>query len=274
MSLMSLCSEIGEIAPEWVQVLPSGPFIKGVDGRNWTMRDPKLIVDAFELNDLPMVIDYEHGQEIKAPKGEEAPAAGWIDKLEVRDGQVWARVDWTEKAAKAINSREYRFLSPAFVFNSDKEIINMSSVGLTNKPNLVMQALNNRQDDNEDRWDVISIALGRTVKSDEELISALNSNHSASKMEEVIKVVDSFISKAVFVPAQRNFLIACCRTQGVEEFEKFASNTVGLTYLNKDKRIPQSPKNISHGLSDLQIAVCRSVGVSHEQFLNVKNKEV
>lgn len=274
MSVMALCSEIGEIAPEWVQVLPSGPFIKGVDGRSWTMRDPKLIIEAFEQSNIPMVIDYEHGQELKAPKGEEAPAAGWIDKLEVRDGEIWARVDWTEKASKSINSREYRFLSPAFGFNSEKEIIYMSSVGLTNKPNLVMQALNNRQEESSDKWSRISIALGKNVDSDDGLISALNSNHSAAKKEEAESVVDKFISNAVFTPAQKDFLVACCRSQGVDEFEKFASNTVGLTYLNKEKHVTKSTKSNVHGLSDLQIAVCRSVGVSPEQFLSVKNKEV
>lgn len=272
MSLVALCSEIGEIAPEWVQILPSGPFIKGIDGRSWTMRDPKLIIEAFELNELPMVVDYEHGQEIKAPKGEEAPAAGWIDKLEIRNGEVWARVEWTEKASKAINSREYRFLSPSFAFNKDKEIIFMSSVGLTNKPNLVMKALNNVQNDSDEKWDKISLALGKEVNSTDDLISALNSRDSNAKQEEAESAVDGFIAQAVFTPAQRSFLVACCRSQGVDEFNKFAANTVGMSYLSENKTTPKSKSATQSGLSEIQIAVCRNVGVSHELFLSLNNK--
>ncbi|AZQ10120.1 phage protease [Shewanella khirikhana] len=271
MGVVALCNEIGEIAPEWVQVLPGGPDIKGLDGRSWIMRDPKAVIHAFNEMKVPMVIDYEHGQEIKAPKGEEAPAAGWVEQLEIRNGEIWAKVDWTKKASNSISSREYRFLSPAFHYNSDNEIIALSSVGLTNKPNLVMQALNSRKDE---KWSKYSKALGKEVSSDEELLSALNARDLDVKQKEAEQIVDGFISDAVFAPSQRDFLIACCRSQGVESFTEFASNTSGLSYLNKEVSINRSKDKAQDGLNDVQVAVCRNVGVSPERFLNIKKKEV
>jgi len=275
MPVTAICSDIGGIAPEWVQVLPSGPDIKGLDGRSWLLRNPQAIVHAFKNAQIPMVIDYEHGQELKAPNGEEAPAAGWVEDLEVRDGQVWAKVDWTRKASEAINSKEYRFLSPAFQYDeSSKEIIGLSSVGLTNKPNLVMKALNSQNSTTEDKanWDEVSKALGVNVHSQDDLLSALNNRHLNEEVNKSIEVVDKYIGSAVFAPSQRDFLIATCQAQGVESFEKFALASTGFTYLTRSTNQPKEPS--TNKLSATQLAVCRNVGITEQQFLNIKNKEV
>ncbi|GLQ73544.1 hypothetical protein EKN09_12795 [Vibrio penaeicida] len=274
MPVTALCKELDEKASQWVQILPSGPDIKGLDGRSWVLRNPKAILHAFHEMKVPMVIDYEHGQELKATKGEEAPAAGWIEELEIRNGEIWAKADWTKKAASAINSREYRFLSPAFNYNESKEVISLSSVGLTNKPNLVMQALNSRQNEPDNKWEKLSKALGSNVTSDDELLSALNSRDSQAEKKEIESLVDGYVSDAVFTPAQRDFLVACCRSQGIDEFKKFAGSTSGFSYLNKSTNTPHKTKQNSSSLNETQLAVCRNVGISEEQFLNVKNKEV
>ena len=134
----------GEV-PEWVEVLPAGPEITGRDGRYWIMSDPHAVVLASEL---PLHVDYEHASELRAPNGEPAPAAGWIDKLEVRDGAIWAHVEWTPKARAMIADREYRFLSPTFWHDIETyRIFSLVSVALTNRPNLSMTALNARADE-------------------------------------------------------------------------------------------------------------------------------
>lgn len=136
-------------APEWVEVLPAGPQIIGRDGRSWIIDDPQEIVRRSEAEGA-LHVDYEHASEIRAPQGEAAPAAGWIDKLEVRDGAIWAHVEWTPKAKQMVADREYRFISPTFWFDSATlRIIALISVALTNRPNLTMTALNTRDDDNE-----------------------------------------------------------------------------------------------------------------------------
>lgn len=38
----------------------------------------------------------------------------------MRDGAIWGRVEWTERAAAAIRAREYRFLSPSFGFDKPR----------------------------------------------------------------------------------------------------------------------------------------------------------
>lgn len=33
--------------PDWIELLPAGPDIAGVDGRAWTLPDPQTVVTAF-----------------------------------------------------------------------------------------------------------------------------------------------------------------------------------------------------------------------------------
>jgi phage I-like protein len=129
-------------APDWVQLIPAGPAVVGRDGRSWRMSDPSRVAAAFDARKAPQ-IDIEHSSQLRAPQGAPAPAVGWIEEIEVRDGAIWGRVDWTAEGEAAVTSRAYRYLSPAFAFNGTTgEILRIVSAGLTNNPNLDMAALN------------------------------------------------------------------------------------------------------------------------------------
>jgi len=141
----------GGPAPEWIQLLPAGSTIVGRDGRTWINETPAEIVAAFVADGKPMPLDWEHSTELKAPKGEPAPAAGWIAELELReDGSLWGRVEWTARGAVAVTSKEYRFISPVFIYDCATNLImKLTSVGLTNRPNLHLQALNRQHHEEE-----------------------------------------------------------------------------------------------------------------------------
>lgn len=133
-------------APDWIELLPAGPTILGQDGRAWTLPDPQSLVTAFAQRHAALVVDWEHASELRATQGLEAPAAGWIDQLAVRNGAVWGHVAWTEKAAAQITAREYRYLSPVFAYQkADSRIVQLLSAGLTNQPNLPLTALNREE---------------------------------------------------------------------------------------------------------------------------------
>lgn len=132
--------------PEWIELIPAGPAIIGIDGRQWLNETPDRIIAAFIARNKPMVVDYEHASEHRAPQGLDAPAAGWVDRLEVRGmGSIWGHVVWTEKAMQYIADKAYRFISPAFTFEkTTQRIAALISAALTNKPNLNLTALNHR----------------------------------------------------------------------------------------------------------------------------------
>ncbi|MCU0806551.1 MAG: phage protease [Candidatus Contendobacter sp.] len=136
----------GSPPPDWIELLPAGPAIQGVDGRAWTLPDPTALITAFASRNAPLVIDWEHASEHRASQGLDAPAAGWIDRLEARDGAIWGHVEWTPKAVQQIADREYRFLSPVFAYTkADARIVQIISAGLTNQPNLPLTALNREE---------------------------------------------------------------------------------------------------------------------------------
>lgn len=133
-------------APEWIELIPAGFDVQGRDGRAWINPDPQGVVTATASRSLPLPLDWEHATETRAPQGLDAPAAGWIEEVAVREGgSIWGRVDWTLRGRTMVEGKppEYRFVSPVFSYDQVTGVIRrLISVGLTNTPNLVLTALN------------------------------------------------------------------------------------------------------------------------------------
>lgn len=150
--------------PDWIELLPAGPEVRGRDGRSWRLDDPQAVVVAFVAAGVDLPLDIEHATELKAPKGEPAPAVGWITALEVRNGSVWGRVDWNSEGGWSVAYRQYRYISPVFTYDKvTMQILRLTSVALTNQPNLALQALNReeqKQNEEEPAMKKIYAALG------------------------------------------------------------------------------------------------------------------
>jgi len=132
--------------PQWVMLIPAGEF-SGRDGRGpFRLANPARVIAATEALGLTagVPIDYDHATDFAAPKGRPAPAAGWIRELAERDGALWGRVEWTPHGAKAITSREYRYISPVFQYSPDGAVTRLLRAGLTNNPNLYLTAISAR----------------------------------------------------------------------------------------------------------------------------------
>jgi phage I-like protein len=130
--------------PEWIELIPAGEFV-GRDGRGpFRLVEPARVIAAtLELRMAGGIpVDYDHATDFAAPRGEPAPAAGWITELAARDGAIWGRVAWTERAREKIGGREYRFISPVFQYSSeDGRVTRLLRAGLTNNPNLYLGAI-------------------------------------------------------------------------------------------------------------------------------------
>lgn len=137
-------SALRSVPPAWVELLPAGVF-HGRDGRGpFHVSDPQAVIAATTSlrMEAGIPIDYDHATDFAAPEGRPAPAAGWIRELDERQGAIWGRVDWTDRASAAIAAREYRYLSPVFQFNPDDgTVTRLLRAGLTNNPNLHLTAI-------------------------------------------------------------------------------------------------------------------------------------
>ena len=161
--------------PQRILLLPAGQ-IEGRDGRKWLNSEPEAVLEHFTGLGRDLPIDVEHATEIRAPKGEPAPAAGWIKALSNEDGAIWGEVEWLDAGKQLVGGRQYRYLSPVILYRpSDRVITGLTSVGLTNQPNLRLGALNSEQDGEEqimDELKKVKVALGLTEDADTE--QALN----------------------------------------------------------------------------------------------------
>ena len=130
-------------APEWVQLFPHDGQIKGRDGRAWELMDPSGLVLAFQSGGIDLPVDYEHQNDNPDAKAKgPIPAAGWIKELRSDAGGVWGRVEWTATAAEMIGRKEYRYISPSFLFHpKTRQIVQLKGAGLVHNPNLYLTAL-------------------------------------------------------------------------------------------------------------------------------------
>ncbi|MDK1288497.1 phage protease [Pseudoalteromonas umbrosa] len=130
-----------------VLIIPDGLF-SGHDGRptdvesgHWLMDDTAFQFLQAHAQQRPndYLFDYEHQTLNKEKNGQPAPAAGWFKPgaLQYVQGEgVYAEnVDWTDKAASAIRAKEYRFVSPVFLYDTiTGRVLKLLHVALTNDP--------------------------------------------------------------------------------------------------------------------------------------------
>ena len=133
--------------PEWIQILPA-PDAKGKisarDGRSWYLDNPAQVVAALTANGASLAIDFDHAADNPKLKGdaERLRAAGWIEALELRDGAIWGRVEWTDRARDMLAAREWRYFSPVIVFDKKSHRLEKIIGGaLVHRPALKMTAL-------------------------------------------------------------------------------------------------------------------------------------
>ncbi|MGK3122906.1 phage protease [Candidatus Pantoea formicae] len=140
LSLAINCASHNEI-----QLLPAGHF-RAQDGRPEECPDGWYIDAAIAANliatadarSTPYSLDYEHQTLRAAKNGQPAPASGWFKQLEWREGEgLFATgVDWTAAAASYIEAKEYRFISPVFLYDKEGRVTSLINAALTNTPAL------------------------------------------------------------------------------------------------------------------------------------------
>lgn len=289
----------------WLPMIPAGSF-QGNDGRSWTNHNPDAIVAAFTKK---RPFDVEHATHIKAPKGEEAPAYGWITKVENRGGEVWGYVEWNAEGREIIEEKKYAFYSPAFNYDATGVVLSLESSGFTNSPNLDVPALNRQEENPMKLPQIIAAALGLAeTATEEQAVTAINSLKSEKEValnraaqpdltlyvpkdthqialnraesaeaklaeiheQEIDALVQSAIDEGKVAPANKDMYVGLCRMEdGVEKFKAFVGSAPVIA-TNSQKKAPKT--NGDAELEEHELAMCRKMGVSKEEFLAAKNQ--
>ncbi|MEL7166977.1 MAG: phage protease [Pseudomonadota bacterium] len=176
MNAQNLPASEDDAAPEWIHLLPSGDNgkISTDDSRGpYYVTDPdQIILNSFaESPKLP--IDENHAIDRAAPRGEPAPARGWITEMQARDSGIWGKVEWTPQGARLVKSRAYLGISPAIGVGEGKRIGAILRASLVNTPNLSgMAALHNSEGDGMNFREMLIKKLGLAADADDAAIMA------------------------------------------------------------------------------------------------------
>lgn len=145
--LVASCSfDLSDLSDHFV-LIPEGIFRSEIDGRpfdapHWrlTAHNGRQIVAALNRRKIDLVIDYEHATLLSKTTGSPAPAAGWLKSggFTYVEGVGVCSTDfeWLDKAKAHIEAKEYKYISPVFLYNKSGEILSLMNVALTNTPAL------------------------------------------------------------------------------------------------------------------------------------------
>jgi hypothetical protein len=144
----------------------------------WRVEDPEALIaqsmgQARNGGKLP--IDVNHSTQKLGEMGFEAPARGWITAMLVRDGALWARVEWTEAGRAMVAAREYLSISPVIMPDAAGVVRRILGASLTNDPALMgLATLTTRETPMNDLLAQLARKLGKPdTATAEECLTAI-----------------------------------------------------------------------------------------------------
>lgn len=252
-------------APEWVHLFPDGKMT-GRDGRSFELADPQGLVLAFQSGGVDLPIDYEHqNDKPEARLSGPVPAAGWIKELKADDSGLWGRVEWTATAREMISRKEYRYLSPSFLFHpKTRQIVRLKGAGLVHNPNLHLTALASQETDMPPETLQTPAPSQKPAPDDlgPALAKLLGLPPEASPKDLLAKLVERLSGEpdpAKFMPvAAVQEMLSTRRAEMAEVNEGRAQEKV---------RAAVQAGYITRGMQEWALALCRSDEASFDQFL-------
>ena len=129
-----------------VLVSPIGTF-PHPDGEQLCTREAfDALVEKWRADGEPeILVDFDHASET----GGATEAAAWATALRSDEDGLHATFRMTDKGAEALSATRYRYLSPAWYVDEEGHPTELSTIALTNRPNLPVPRLLNRKPDAE-----------------------------------------------------------------------------------------------------------------------------
>jgi hypothetical protein len=127
-----------------VLVSPLGDFDHPNGRQHCTREAFDALVAKWEEDGKPeILVDFDHASEM----GGATEAAAWATALRSDDDGLHATFRMTDKGAEALSATRYRYLSPAWYVDEEGHPTELSTIALTNRPNLPVPRLLNRKPD-------------------------------------------------------------------------------------------------------------------------------
>jgi hypothetical protein len=125
-----------------VLVSPLGTFPHENGDQLCTREAFDALVAKWEADGKPeILVDFDHASEM----GGATEAAAWATNLASDEDGLHATFRMTDKGAEALTATRYRYLSPAWYVDEEGHPTELSTIALTNRPNLPVPRLLNRK---------------------------------------------------------------------------------------------------------------------------------
>jgi len=158
-----------------------------------------------------LLIDYDHESHDLSKR---TTAAGWIDKLQIRNNGLWGMPRWSAEGQKDVEGGTYRFLSPVFTLADCEELapskdgtqrlrpLKLVDAALTNRPNLRdLQPITNRSTD--EKLDLV-IDLIKNYGTPEGARKGWETRRGGKSPEKIARAVKAARSKKTSETKQKN----------------------------------------------------------------------
>lgn len=263
------------------------------------------LIEKIRSRKTKTVIDYEHQTLFKELNGKPAPAAGWFWDMEWRESGLFAvGIKWTQRAAAMIEAKEYLYTSAVFSYNKKTgEILDILSFALTNTPALdeldsvvalsrlggLTEEFYQEKTMEETDKSIASLTarvavLVEEAKQKDEDVAALTEQvaslkkqladidaekaAAAAEAEEKEKagIIEAALTCKQILPADREILAEMALSQ----VRKFIDARKGVEFLTRQTSDGRPDEDITHGLTDEELAMCNQVGLSKEEYALAK----
>lgn len=258
-------TDAGGPAPGRIQLFPMGEF-SARDGRPGTLKGVKVnawkldaalaaaVIARWQQRETPLVVDYEHQTMNAVENGKPAPAAGWIESLEVEPDGLYATVKWTEAARAFIKADEYRYISPVFTFDPKTgAVLELKSAALTNYPALDgLDAVAARTEDDspmkKETLEALRHFFGLAADADEAAVvaalKAQGDGRTLTAMLAVAKEADpdpaQYVPAAMLTAAQEKNAALAAKVTELEGSGTLAALTAEIDAALADGRLPKA----------------------------------
>ena len=237
----SLPSDINAEEGIWLPLVPIGAFA-GRDCRSWTNSDPEAVINN---TTLPFVLDIDHASEL-TPNTE---ASGWVTKLKIQEDHIFGWLEFNALGKKAVDEKRYKFYSPAFNVTKDGVLLDLSSMGLTNKPNLYVPALNKTQDNettppkkDDTMLAALLAALGLAADADQSTAIDAIKDLKAASVATKTPDLNSFVPKATHNQVVTELNTANAKLAGLETAKHQEAVETAINTAITDKKIAPADK--------------------------------
>lgn len=137
---------------ENVQICPVGDYPNGGKNQHCTLEALQNVAADWERNGKKeILVDFEHNSESTDPNNDTS-AAAWVSNVRVDPSRgLVGDFKMTDVGAEAVSNRRLRFLSVSWFVNKEtREPIRITSIALTNKPNIPVEPVLNKEGEVEE----------------------------------------------------------------------------------------------------------------------------